>query len=115
PTSVSSAAVPVIVQLGPALTTLFSTPWTKAGPTIRPTVARDTKIVLIFILPPPFRGLGYPTSSLPKRRRKQDGSSHLSSARSSDGPMRERPGHQRAPALAGALSALFGSWLTARS
>src|SRR2546429_10033335 len=43
PFRASSAAVPVMVQFGPALTTVFRIPCAKPGPTIRPTVATETK------------------------------------------------------------------------
>ena len=43
PTSVSSAAVPVMVQFGPALTTLLTIPWANAGPAMSPAVATETK------------------------------------------------------------------------
>src|SRR5205085_5065120 len=61
PVRLSSAAVPVIVQLGPALTTVLKIPWAKAGPTIRPTVATDTKIVLILTpASSPYRSVDAP-------------------------------------------------------
>src|SRR5438477_8895569 len=44
PVRLSSAAVPEIVHDGPAFTTLLMIPCANAGPTIRPTVATETKI-----------------------------------------------------------------------